>query len=232
MESCVDGIVEPIRINWDGSIFVSVVARDGSASIKARMFPVEAARLWKALSGPKGLVSSVEGLSPLLMAPMQIIVDNRADGSVVIACGEHELLLRFAQAALLEWGVKAAMEYAMVVKEPQSQHRDTVWVLSCRQVLIGDSAASGSDLVGGHERVFASREMAMDAVREFMRPLVNEAETSVHWEDGTTVDDELDDILERADQMYGHDRSNSGRIWTYTGLVRAFEVELAEREVE
>lgn len=229
MDSWTDGIVEPIRINWDGSIFVSVVARDGSASIKTRMFPVEAARLWKALSDPKGL-ASVEGLNPLLMAPMHIIVDHRAGGSVVIACGERELLLHAAQARLLEWGVKAAMEYAMVVKAPQQ--RDTVWVLSCRTVLIGDTAASGSDLTGGHERVFASREEAMDAVREFMRPLVNEAETSAHWEDGTTVDDELDGIIERTDQMYGHDRSDAGRIWTYTGLVRAFEVELSEREVE
>lgn len=230
MDSCANGIVEPIRINWDGSIFVSVVTHDGSATMRARMFPVEAARLWKALSGPKGLVSSVEGLSPLLMAPMQITVDNRVDGSVVIACGERKLQLHAAQARLLEWGVKAAMEHAMVVKTPQQ--RDTVWVLSCRTVLIGDTAASGSDLAGGHERVFASREEAMDAVREFMRPLVNEAETCTHWEDGTTVDDELDGIIERTDQMYGHDRSNAGRIWTYTGLVRAFEVELAEREVE
>lgn len=232
MDSCAYGIVEPVRINWDGSIFVSVVAHDGSVSIRTRMFPVEAVRLWRALSGPEGLVSSVEGMNPLLVTPMRIDIDRRTDGSVIVEHHNSRVRLTGPQAGLLEWGVKAAMEHVMVVKEPQPQHQNTVWVLSCRTVLIGDTAASGSDLTGGHERVFASREMAMDAAREFMRPLVNEAETSEHWEDGTTVDDELDDILERADQMYGHDRSNSGRIWTYTGLVRAFEVELAEREVE
>lgn len=98
-----------------------------------------------------------------------------------------------------------------------------VWVLAARRMLIGDCAENGVDQLGGCEQVYLTEEAARDAVREFMRPLVNDSFGESYWEE-RTVDDELDDIMAVTD-------ANKTNVWILDGQKQAFEVELTEREV-
>ena len=90
-------------------------------------------------------------------------------------------------------------------------------------MLTGDCAENGVDQLGGCEQVYLTEEAARDAVREFMRPLVNDSFGESYWE-ARTVDDELDDIMAATD-------ANKTNVWILDGQKQAFEVELTEREV-
>lgn len=103
-----------------------------------------------------------------------------------------------------------------------------IWLLLSTSVLAEDAAVGGAERIGTRARAYATREAALDALREFMRPDVNESRTDEEWEDGDElVDDVLDSIL---DYSMDYLESDAG-LWAWNGTVRFYEWRLMRLEV-
>ncbi len=100
-----------------------------------------------------------------------------------------------------------------------------VWILLSTSVLLGDPAEAGADRVATRARAYATREAACDALREFMRTDVNEANDD--WRDDYGVDDALDAIFEYDEDL----ESDGDGLWTYDGTLRSCEWRLMRLEV-
>ena len=95
---------------------------------------------------------------------------------------------------------------------------DSVWVLASKRLLrlYSEKRLNTGD-IGGVERAYLSKEAALDDVREFLRPLVNEAHDEDLWaSSGRTVDDVLDEII----------AAGSDDTWSYNGTEQSFVVTL------
>ena len=107
-----------------------------------------------------------------------------------------------------------------------------VYVLSSRTVLTGGAAADGCELIGGVEEVYSSEEKARDALREFMRPLVNEANSETHWGNAEeNVDDVLDAII-RDEVIVVIGEGLPVYCFRYDGDKQSFEVCISQVEVK
>ena len=200
----------------------------------------QAVRLWRVLSGDL----------PEVVAETQHHgeVELKWDESETwtLSCGGEKLVALNADEALsLAWAIKASVEDSltqqfvlrgrdsvekkMSIRNGDKVHIDlsNVWVLSWRGALTGDAAVDGADALGGGEQVYSSQEKALDALREFLRPLVNYANTEDHWESGEeNVDTVLDGILEDVHDVDGQ------KVWIYNGSKRSIAVYLTERGVD
>ena len=144
------------------------------------------------------------------------------DDFCVVLDANEALALSWAiegQVSMEIWGVRNS---AIADNAP-----DCVWVLSCRRLLSGDCAETvDSERIGGHEEVFLSKDSAMENLREFIRPLVNDAYSDSFWDNsGRNVDDVLDDITSECFVVSG------SASWRHDGQTQSFEVVLSRREV-
>lgn len=136
------------------------------------------------------------------------------------------------EATALSWALQkcVADSFAEAKGSPKGKEPPRhVYVLSSRIVLTGGAAVDGCEHIGGSEEVYSSEEKARDALREFMRPLVNEANSETHW--GITeedVDDILDDIIR--DEVI--DDGLPGRCFRYDGDKQSFEARITKVEVK
>lgn len=136
------------------------------------------------------------------------------------------------EATALSWALQkcVADSFAEAKGSPKDKEPPRhVYVLSSRIVLTGGAAVDGCEHIGGNEEVYSSEEKARDALREFMRPLVNEANSETHW--GITeedVDDILDDIIR--DEVI--DDGLPGRCFRYDGDKQSFEARITKVEVK
>lgn len=130
------------------------------------------------------------------------------------------------EAYALAWSIKDCVKRAICErpKDPQIQEKGFVWVLSAVQVLTGDAAGEFSELIGGYEEVHLTKTGALDALREFARPIMNAANADVFWEH-TDVDSELDKVFDSCDEF------DDGP-WTYNGSKQSFRITLTKREIE
>lgn len=108
-------------------------------------------------------------------------------------------------------------------------HMKEIWLLLSTGVLEGDAAVDGADRIGTRARAYATREAACDALREFMRPDVEESRPEGAWDadPDMTVDDALDFVL-------GGDglESDGDGLWTWDGTTRSYEWKLVRLEVK
>lgn len=95
---------------------------------------------------------------------------------------------------------------------------DSVWVLASNRLLRTHSEKRlGTGDIGGIGRAYLSRESALDDLREFLRPLVNEAHGEDVWRTAkSTVDDVLDEVI----------ATGTGDTWSYNGTEQSFVVTL------
>jgi hypothetical protein len=93
-----------------------------------------------------------------------------------------------------------------------------IWLILSTCVLTGDAAVDGADQIGTRAFAYATREAACDALREFVRPDVNESRPEGAWDD-MTVDDALDFIFDGSDDL----ESGSDGLWTWDGTTRSYE---------
>lgn len=95
---------------------------------------------------------------------------------------------------------------------------DSVWVLASNRLLRTHSEKRlGTGDIGGIGRAYLSRESALDDLREFLRPLVNDAHGEDVWRTSTrTVDDVLDEVI----------AAGTGDTWFYDGTKQSFVVTL------
>ena len=200
----------------------------------------QAVRLWRVLLGDL----------------QEIVAETQHHGEVelkwdesetwTLSCGGEKLVSLNADEALaLAWAIEASVEDAltqqfvlqdhdsvekkMSIRNGDKVHIDlsNVWVLSWRGMLTGDAAVDGAEAIGGGEQVYSSQEKAMDSLREFLRPLVNGANTETNWESSEKdVDTVLDQILADVQDVDGQ------KVWTYNGSKQSISVYLTKRDVD
>ena len=95
---------------------------------------------------------------------------------------------------------------------------DSVWVLASNRLLRTHSEKRlGTGDIGGIGRAYLSKESALDDLREFLRPLVNEAHDEDVWRTAKrTVDDVLDEVI----------AAGTDDTWSYNGTEQSFVVTL------
>lgn len=105
-----------------------------------------------------------------------------------------------------------------------------VWILLSTGVLNIPDPHPGEDTVQTRTFAYATREAACDALREFMRPDVNESRPEEAWNDDFcyTVDAALDFILDENDDL----KSDGDGFWTWDGSIRSYEWKLIQLEVK
>jgi len=147
-------------------------------------------------------------------------IDRRVESSV-------ELLLEAAEAADAEMP-RETVDFAnrmpplgLVPAAPAPSPApdvDSVWVLASNRLLRTHSEKRlGTDDIGGVGRAYLSKESALDDLREFLRPLVNEAHDEDVWRTAKrTVDDVLDEII----------TAGTDDTWSYNGTEQSFVVTL------
>ena len=159
--------------------------------------------------------------------------------------GEKLVSMNADEAMALAWAIKASVTDALthqfvllgrdsVEKKISSSNGgnvnidlSNVWVLSWRSILTGDAAVDSAVAIDGGERVYSSQKKAMDSLREFLRPLVNGANTEANWESNEKdVDTVLDQIIADAHDVNGR------KIWTYDGSKQSIAVYLTKRYVD
>ena len=105
-----------------------------------------------------------------------------------------------------------------------SKMHGCVWTLTSQVMLKGDYKDDTARM-GGRTVVYESKDAALDNLREFMRPLVNDSQPEEEWEDreehGCGVDDILDRIFDE-----GSDCN-----WSYDGTLTSFRVRLDEQPI-
>lgn len=200
----------------------------------------QAVRLWRVLSGDLP----------------EVVAETQHHGEVELKWDESEtwtlsydgeklVALNADEALALAWAIKASVtdaltqqfvlrhhdsvEKKMSIRNGYKVHIDlsNVWVLSWRGMLTGDAAVDCAESIGGGEQVYSSQEKAMSSLREFLRPLVNRANTEDHWESSENdVDTVLDQILADVQDMDGQ------KVWTYYGSKMSIAVYLTERCVD
>ena len=200
----------------------------------------QAVRLWRVLSGDLP----------------EVVAETQHHGEIELKWDESEtwtlsydgeklVALNADEALALAWAIEASVadaltqqfvlrdhdsvEKKMSIRDGDKVHIDlsNVWVLSWRGMLTGDAAVDGAEAIGGGEQVYSSQEKAMDSLREFLRPLVNGANTETNWESNEKdIDTVLDQILADVQDVDGQ------KVWTYNGSKQSIAVYLTKRNVD
>ena len=192
--------------------------------------PAQAVKLWRCLMGEMSTVTPDDEYDDTMKLWHHVDPELGDLWEFVDATGERLFCVDADQAYALAMAIEKCVGIALYTSTPGKEkmlHEERVpvhvWVLAARRVLTGDCCETGVDLIGGYERVFLTENAALDALREFLRPLVNEANTETFWANmTTTVDDILDTVIEPG--------KRSG--WLYNGDKQSFEVTLRQIEVE
>lgn len=206
----------------------------GGEKKRCFMSPDAAVLLWRCFNGESEscLVEYRTVEEDAVPEKIAAYVDNGDVWNVVMP--KAQFLINADQALALAWAIKKCILEALSPSEAIPKMKENalspVWTLTSRRVLTGDSAAEDADLIGGHTEAFSSKEKAEDRLREFMRPLVNCANTEDHWASAEeNIDDVLDDIIDKREQLPGGPYFAS---FKYAGSRQAFEVVLAELNVD
>ena len=219
----------------DGEVCFSVEA-EGDADRKVVLRPSFAVKLYRCLMGE--LESSMgTGTCCGMSAGYD---DNSTTWAMEMwgGFGEVSFCLDADQSMALAWAVKKSVAEALqqngricarpVVDKPEK--RDA-WALVSRRVLTGDTAETvGTELIGRETRIFSSHTKAEDALREFMRPLVNAANTDAFWaNEKRNVDDVLDEVLDKRERYARNGRPEI--MFRYNGDAQSFVISMAKMEV-
>ena len=215
----------------EGKVWLSIV-RDSGRVDEMSFHPGEAVKLWRCMMGECDYASLTDPQGRKYKMWCHVhphlgeVWEFREDLGEEFFCFDADQALAFA------WALVRCCGESLCTRDPAAKKQASgptyVWVLASRRIFTGDCAENGREQLGGTERVFATKAAALDALREFLRPLVNDCHSESHWEEledsaHRDVDDVLDDILDEG----GHPDA-----WMYDGTKQSFEVTLARVEVE
>lgn len=227
----------PVVTSTAGGLVCLALDFAGGKKKRCFMSPEAAVMLWRCFSGESvSCLAEYRTVQEKDAVPEKIAVAYVDKGTVWnVVMPKERFLVNADQALALAWAIKKCVAEALspsaVAPKTKEIALSPVWTLTSRRVLTGDSAAEGADLVGGHVEVFSSKEKAEDRLREFMRPLVNEAHPADSLDGAeTNVDDILDGIIEEVQHL-----GNS--VWTrdhyyYDGTTQSFVVELENKDLD
>lgn len=215
---------------WEGNVSIDFKTIEGK-DVSRRLRPDSAVRLWRFLMGEFGVEEvHVECLS----GNMHLAYKDDGFKWIISLLPDLVAELDADQALALAWGIKRCVSEMLVDRQDKNRKNSVtsisisdVWVLTSHIILTGDSTADGSESIGGSSMVFSSAEKARDSLREFMRPLVNEAYSEDRWiESDRSVDDVIDEIIEREQNSGGEST------WILDGLNQSFRITLSKKIVD
>lgn len=139
------------------------------------------------------------------------------------------------QVMAVAWALEKAVADALAPEKQggaMEASPSAVWLLESRTASIHAKTGSAwTPRIDGTEQMYSSRSAAMDDLREFMRPLVNEANSEEYWseaeKEGRSVDDVLDYIFDNATVRPESDTVE----YSYCGDLKVFKVRLKRLEV-
>lgn len=234
----------------DSVVNVGVTSKDGLVNVfgtrdrhawRLSFMPDQAVKLWRVMAAEQYTTLSatdVDGITVTVSVGLdkagRVTEDSGDMFTIQDSTGEVLLTLTPDQALALAWTIKRCCEAAIYTDTPGTENAKLVkppkvWVLSSRRLLTGDAAGDGTDLIGGHEEVFASKDAAIWALRDFMKPLVLHAHPDGHFAEDMMTSDvkSLDDTLDEIMNEDGHPD-----VWLYDGSKQSFEVSLSCHEVK
>lgn len=235
----------PMEEPVDKTVKIGCIAKDGLVHIygtelrdawKLMFTPDEAVKLWRVMAA--GQYTSLEakdvrGIKVKVSVGLDKagrVTDDSGD-MYTIQDGTGEVLLTLTpdQALVLAWTLKRCCEIAMYTDAPfdtrEKSETPEVWVLACRRMLTGDATGDGTDLIGGHEEVFATEDAAKRHLRDFIRPLVKESHPAGRFHDEEELNGCVNEVIGREGDSYPNE-------WTYDGSTQSFEVTLKRREIQ
>ena len=234
----------------DSVVNVGVTSKDGLVNVfgtgdrhawRLSFTPDQAVKLWRVMAAEQYTTLSatdVDGVTVTVSVGLdkagRVTEDSGDMFTIQDGTGEVLLTLTPDQALALAWTIKRCCEAAIYTDTPGTENAKLVklpkvWVLSSRRLLTGDAAGDGTELIGGHEEVFTSKDAALGALRDFMKPLVLQAHPEGHFAEDMMTSDvkSLDDTLDEIMDEDGHPD-----VWLYDGSKQSFEVSLSCHEVK
>lgn len=212
-----------------GEIAVSFGTADGK-SVRRFLDPDRAVALWRCLTGE----TEKADVATTYAEAMHISYDDKTTLWKIVLKSDLVAILNADQAMALAWGIKKCVADVLDTTPKEKNKTDVkrislldVWVLQAQRLLTGDSAADGVEALGGDVKVYSSAEKARNDLREFLRPLVNEAYSETWWgNSGCNVDDVLDEVIDGEQRSYGES------VWFHDGQTQSFQVTLSKKMVD
>lgn len=226
MEKPEDGVVE-VGCEVRGGLVTVHLKRDGRYS-HMQFEPDQAVKLWRVMGAEQ---YNSQTATDAFGHSFMVSVGLDKAGRITEDCGDMytvkddkgKVLLTLTpdQATALAWQIKRCCEEALNTDDPGGRKIPSVWVLSWRRLLTGDAAGNGTELIGGGERVYMTKEGALFDLPDILREFVKDSHPEGHFgpdEEG---------LGERVEKVM-NDASNNGHqdIWLYDGSTQSFEVEL------
>ena len=215
-----------VGITWRGNVEIAI----GEKTVS--FLPGHAVEIWRVLQGEKEAAEVPYVRHGLVdgQGKARIWYEEKTDRfrwKLGLSDGTR-VVMDANEALAVAWAIEGMAPMSLWVRHVATESAPKpVWVLSSRRVLAGDCAETKeSEMIGGGEEVFASRESATDNVREVLRVLVNEAYSESYWDNSErNVDDILDEIIDQCYELSG------STYWRHDGQTQSFEVKLSEREI-
>ena len=193
--------------------------------------PKDAVQVWRRMMG------EVEDAMHIPSPHLDIRYDEH-EGTWTFSDKEVLCVLDADECMLVAWAIEKAAGIALYngsVHPVRDKDRSTgapcdskiskVWVLSWRRMLTGDASGEGTELIGGGDRVYSTRESAILDLPDILRGLVRDCHPEGHFVDGEGEDHKSNTINGTVDEIL-KDQKNLRDKWLYDGSTQSFEVEL------
>ena len=219
-----------------GGVCLLIKFNDGRTK-RCFLDPASSVMLWRVFSGtaPSAMVE-YRTVPDMNACPEKILVAQDAiTHSRRVEVGTKDVFcLNSDESLAIAWSIKECV--TRVLRPVNAGTKEIslakVWILTSRRVLTGDCAADGPDLIGGTTEVFSSKKKAEDRLREFMRPLVNEAHPDGSIDESEfDVDEVLDNIID-CGAIKSEGIGSTSEEYSYEGSTQSFVVELTEKFVD
>lgn len=229
----------PMEKPEDMNVEVGCTAKNGivlinletSGGFRRMMFsPDQAVKLWRVMGAEQYNTLTAVEVDGKTKITVEVSLDKA--GRITEDCGDMftlqddkgnvMLTLTPDQATALAWQIKRCCEEALNTDDPGGKKIPKVWVLSWRRLLTGDAAGTeGTELIGGSERVYMTKEGAMFDLPDLLREFVKDSHPEGHF----GPDEE--DLGETVEEIMNDASNNHQGRWLYDGSTQSFEVELS-----
>lgn len=211
-----------ITSDTNGAIVFSW-SMDNGVCCNKELQPRDAVEVWRRMMGETDKDLHI-------FSPRLDVKYNDEEESWTFSDDEVLCVLYLDECMLVAWAIEKAGGNALYNypvhpvqdKDLKSEDKTSdVWVLSCRRLLTGDTSCEGAELIGGSERVYATKESAMLDVHDILWEFVKDSHPEGYFRpDGYDLGETVEGIMNEASN------NHQGR-WLYDGSTQSFEVSLS-----
>lgn len=220
-----------VEVGCTASNGIVLINLETSEGFRRMMFsPDQAVKLWRVMGTEQYNTLTAVEVDGKTRITVEVSLDKA--GRITEDCGDMftlqddkgniMLTLTPDQATALAWQIKRCCEDALNTDDPGGKKIPKVWVLSWRRLLTGDAAGTeGTELIGGSDRVYMTKEGALFDLPDLLREFVKDSHPEGHFgPDEEGLGETVEEIMNDAQN------NHHGR-WLYDGSTQSFEVELS-----